>query len=416
VNLPKLKLQLASKVSGQYHPGDELFLNGVKEAQLTESTPGAFWALVLMLLTIVCGVTWAAMAHVDEITKADARVVPDGREQVIASLEGGLLAAMLVHEGDIVEIGQDLVHLDPTRFEAQQNEGQAKRLALKATIARLTAESSGRPLVFPEDVRALPAMVQGETDSYNARRQALEEGVASTRRSLSMLNVELSMSERLSAKGLVSDVEVFRLKRQANDLQTQIEERRVRFRQEAAAELVRNTTELSQIEEQMIARQDVVRRTTLKSPVRGIVKNIRMGTLGGVVQGGAPILEIVPITTGVLVEARVKPADIAFVHVGLETVVKLSAYDFNTFGGLKGKITYLSPDALGDDPRVSPSQDNSYYRALVRCEKSDTIARGKPLAILPGMTASVEIRTGERTVLQFLLSPMMKSREAFREK
>ncbi len=396
-------------------PGDEHFLSGLKEAQALDSTVKASWAIYLMLIVVISAGVWASLAKVDQITKAEGRVVADGREQVIASLEGGILGCLYVREGMLVEKGQDLVRLDPTRFEAQQNEGQAKRLALLATVARLQAEANGKPLEFPAEVKDNKAVVQGETESYEARRQALFEAVAVTRRSLALLQKELRMAEHLSASGLMSDVEVMRLQRQVNDTNLMIQERVNRFRQDASAELVRARTELAQLEEQMVVKQDVLSRTTLKSPVRGLVKNIRIGTLGGVVQAGAPIMEILPVGQRVLIEARIKPADIGFVRKGLPATVKLSAYDYFIYGGLEGVIDYISPDVLGDEAKTG-SADGTYYRALVRADVSTLRQGGRPLSVMPGMTGSVEIRTGERTVMQYLILPLVKTQEAFRER
>lgn len=284
-----------------------------------------------------------------------------------------------------------------------------------ATVARLQAEANGKPLSFPPEVLADKAVVQAETESYDARRQALNDAVAVTRRSLGLLQRELRMSERLAASGLMSDVEVMRLQRQVNDTNLQIQERVNRFRQDASAELVRARTELAQIEEQMVVKQDVLSRTTLKSPVRGVVKNIRIGTLGGVVQAGAPIMEILPVGQRVLIEARIKPADIGFVKKGLPVTVKLSAYDYYVYGGLEGVIDYISPDALGEETKAT-STDSTYYRALIRADVSTLRQGGKPLPVMPGMTGSVEIRTGERTVMQYLVLPLIKAQEAFRER
>ncbi|MBC7700939.1 HlyD family type I secretion periplasmic adaptor subunit [Aquabacterium sp.] len=403
------------QVQGNYFPGDERFLSGVKEAQLNEATPRASWSLYLMLTAVITAIVWATVARVDQVTKAEGRVVADGREQVIASLEGGILRKMLVREGMMVEKGQDLLQMDPTRFEAQQNEGEAKLLSVKATLARLVAESTGRRLLFPPEVLAQPNIVQGETESYAARRQALEEGVTVNRRSLALLNRELAMAQRMSAKGLMSEVEVMRLQRQGNDLTLQIQERINRFRQEASTELVKSRTELAQLEEQMVVKQDVLTRTTLKSPVHGLVKNIRIGTVGGVVPAGGPIMEILPIGPRVLIEARIKPSDIGFVRVGLPVTVKLSAYDYYVYGGLKGTIDYISPDALGEEAKAV-SQDTTYYRALIRSDQSTLHQGKKPLMVMPGMTASIEVRTGERSVLEYMLMPMIKSQEAFRER
>ncbi|MGE5451832.1 MAG: HlyD family type I secretion periplasmic adaptor subunit [Acidobacteriota bacterium] len=402
-------------LAGEYFPGDEQFLSGIKEAHVVETAVKATWALYLMCIVVIVALVWASLAKVDQIVKAEGRVVADGREQIISSLEGGILGNMLVREGMLVEKGQDLVQLDPTRFEAQQNEGQAKRIALMATVARLQAEAMGKSLVFPPAVQADRAVVQGETESYEARRLALNDAVGVTRRSLSLLQRELRMSERLSASGLMSEVEVMRLQRQANDLNLQIQERVNRFRQDASAELVRARTELAQLEEQMVVKQDVLSRTTLKSPVRGLVKNIRIGTLGGVVQAGAPIMEIVPVGTRILVEARIKPADIGFIKKGLPVTVKLSAYDYFVYGGLEGVVDYISPDALAEEGKAA-SPEATYYRALIRADVSTLRQGGKPLSVLPGMVASVEMRTGERTVMQYILLPLMKSKEAFQER
>ncbi|MEY4564425.1 MAG: hypothetical protein RLZZ618_3702, partial [Pseudomonadota bacterium] len=183
----------------------------------------------------------------------------------------------------------------------------------------------------------------------------------------------------------------------------------------ASTDLVKVQTDLAQLEEQLAGRADVLRRTVLTSPVRGLVKNIRSGTIGGVISPGAPIMEIVPISSRVLIEARVKPKDIGFIRVGQSAEVKLAAYDYTTYGGLKGKIEYISPDALGDTERQG-ANDQTYYRVLVRSERSTLKQGSKPLQVLPGMTANVEVRTGERSVLSFLLRPMMKSREAFKER
>ena len=430
------------------------YVSPVTGAQLLEPAPAAMWAVYLLLAALATAVAWSALAQVDIVTKANGRVVPDGREQIIASLEGGLLRELLVREGEQVEAGQPLARLDPTRAEAQQAEGQAKRLALMGTLARLQAESSGKALKFPAGVP--PEVVAGETESFEARHSALTEATESVRRSMGLLGRELDVSQRMAAKGLMSEVEVMRLRRQINELSAQIQERSNRFRQDASAELVRVRTDLLQMEEQMVVRDDALRRNTLESPVRGIVKQIRANTVGGVVAPGAPVMEIVPLGDKVLVEARVRPADIGFVKVGQPVLIKLSAYEYTIYGGLRGVVQSISPDALGDPERAA-SPDGTWYRALVRADSNSLVQTAKEskaekaskaalvaasitaasttaapaaaasapaasgrrlpdLPILPGMTGTVEIRTGERSVLGFMLLPMLKSQEAFRER
>jgi membrane fusion protein, adhesin transport system len=394
---------------------DVPYVSPVGGAQVVEAAPAAMYAVYLMLLILLLAIGWAAMTQVDIVTRANGRVVPDGREQVIASLEGGILRQVMVREGQQVSPGQPLAVLDPTRFEAQQAEGQAKRLALKAAVARLQAEASGKPLIFPPEVRQVQGIVLGETESFDARLRAVDEAVASTRRSVALLQRELGVAESMSAKGLMSEVEVMRLRRQVNDLNLQAQERVNRFRQEASSELVRVRTELALLEEQLVVRDDMLKRTTLTSPVRGVVKQIRSNTVGGVVGPGASVMEILPLGPRVLVEARVKPADIGFVRVGQKVEIKLSAYEYTIYGGLKGTVFSISPDALGDPDRAA-MPDGTYYRALVHADGSTLKGKGKELPVLPGMTGQVEIRTGQRSVLSFLLRPMLKSQEAFRER
>ncbi len=404
---------------GALQPGDIAYLTPAQAAQEVEPANAAVWAVYLMLAALVVALVWAAIAQVDMITRGEARVVPEGREQVIASLEGGILRELKVREGEAVEAGQALALLDPTRVEAQQNESRAKRLALMATVARLQAEASGRPLKFPDELKAVPALVQGETDSYQARQRALNDAVAVNASNRRLLERELAVANAMSAKGLMSDVEVMRLRRQVNDLNLQTQERVNRFRQDASAELVKLQTELAMQDEQLVVRDDILKRTTLTSPVRGLVKNIRVHTLGGVVAGGAPVMEIVPIGDKVLVELRINPKDIGFVKVGQKVEVKLSAYDYTVYGSLRGRVETLSPDAIGNDDRnatAAPGTASTWYRALVRADAGTLKAGKKPLTVLPGMVGTAEIRTGQRSMLSFLVRPMMKAQEAFTER
>ena len=394
------------KAVAELRAGDVAYISPVNGALVPEGASAALGSVLLMLAVVTAAVVWAGMTQVDVVTKASGRVVPDGREQVIASLEGGILRELLVTEGQLVVEGQALAMLDPTRVEAQQAEGQARRLALRGAVARLQAEASGSALRFPPELDGAAEVIEGESASFNARARSLSEGVDSTRRSVALVQRELAISESMSAKGLMSEVEVMRLRRQVNELQLQAQERINRFRQEASAELVRVRTELSQLEEQMVVRDDALRRSTLTSPVRGMVKQIRANTLGGVVAPGAPVMEIVQLGPRVLLEARIRPADIGFIKVGQDVQIKLTAYEYTVFGGLKGVVQSISPDALGDPDRAS-TPDGTWYRALVRAESGSLQSGDKPLAVLPGMTASVEILTGRRTVLSYLLRPML---------
>jgi adhesin transport system membrane fusion protein len=400
-------------------PADLAYLSPVRSAHIVEPAPAAMWSVYLMLVMLAAALGWAAVAQVDIIAKAPVRIIPEGREQLIASLEGGILRELSVREGEQVRQGQQLATLDPTRVEAQQAEGQAKRVALMGAVARLAAEAAGKPIQFPPEVKKSPAVVQGETESFEARKRAIDDAVGSNQRSIGLLIEELNVAETMSRRGLMSEVEVMRLRRQVNDLRLGTAERINRFRQDASAELVRVRTELALLEEQMVVRDDALKRTVLVSPVNGIVKQIRSNTLGGVVAAGAPVMELIPVGNRVLVEARVRPADIGFVKVGQPVAIKLSAYDPTVYGALRGKVLSISPDALGDPERAA-NAEGTWYRALVDADresfKAGEGARAKALEVLPGMTGTAEIRTGERTVLEYLLRPMLRTQEAFRER
>ena len=401
------------KKTPELQRGDVPYIGAVQSAYLLDPAPAAMWAVYLLLAAIAMAVAWAGFSQVDIVAKANGRVVPDGKEQVIASLEGGILRELLVREGQQVTEGQALAMLDPTRFESQQAEGTSKKLALLGTLARLQAEATGKALKFPDEIPE--AVAAAEIESNEARQRALNEAVETTGRSAALLQRELNMAQTMSARGLMSEVEVMRVRRQLNDLQLQTQERINRFRQEAAGEMVRVRNELALLEEQMVVRDDALRRTTLLSPVRGVVKTVRANTVGGVVQPGAPVMEILPLGPRVLVEARVKPADIGFVRTGQEVRVKLSAYEHTIYGMLDGTVVSISPDAMGD-PDKAATPGGTWYRAMVRADPSGLQKAGKPLSVLPGMTGTVEIRTGQRSVLAFMLRPMVKSQEAFRER
>ncbi len=396
---------------------DAAFMNDVQESLLSQTTPGSRLVSYIVAAIIVVGIIWASMARVEEITQGEAKVISRSREQVIQSLEGGILAEMSVREGDVVESGQVLLKIDPTRANANYREALTKVVGLKATLARLRAEAYGQALVFDEQVQQFPEEVENETRAFNARRRALEESVSALDRSYALAMREINLAEPLAAKGLLSDVELLRMRRQANDIRSQVVERRNRYRADANSELVKLEMELSQTSESLVGRADVVERTTVTAPVRGTVKNVRVNTIGGVIQPGEHILEIVPLEEQLLVEGKIRPKDVAFLRPGLPATVKITAYDYAIYGGLTGTVEHISPDTLKDDEKASAGRpDTTYYRVVVLTNKSALHAGDKDLPIIPGMVATVEIRTGEKTVLDYLLKPVLKAREAFRER
>ena len=385
--------------------GQELaFVEDLRAAMLAQSPRSSTLVLLLMLLILIIGAVWASVAQVEEIAKGQGKVIPASREQVIQSLEGGIIEEILVHEGDRVAKGQVLLKIDATRAGASWREGQSKGVALEGTVARLRAEAFDQPLVFPATVKNVPTIVRDETNAYQAKKRALNEGIGTLAYSLALAEKEIGMSEPLVRQGLMSEVELLRMQRQANDIRLQI------------AELVKLESELAQTLETVIARKDLMQRTTLTAPVKGIVKNIRMNTPGGVIPQGADIMEIVPLEEELWIEAKVRPADIAFLKPGLPVMVKLTAYDYAIYGGLAGTLEYISPDTLEDEKNRQPGVDSSFYRIVVRSKHTELTAGNKRWPIIPGMVATVEIKTGEKTIMSYLLKPVMKAREAFRER
>jgi adhesin transport system membrane fusion protein len=329
------------------------YMQNVTEALQAQSTPASSAFLYLAILLTVVAITWASTSKVDEVTQAEARVITSNRDQVVNSMEGGLLAAMLVSEGDVVIKGQAIVQLEPTRFESQYEEGKSKQLALKAALSRARSEALNQPLSFPPEVVSNRAIVDNETRTYQAKKKLMDESVAALRKSVDMISNEIQISQKLSEQGLFSVVELSRLRRQENDLIQQIAERLNKFRADANAEVVRIETELAQLKPNLTARRDTYERTTLRAPVKGIVKNIRMTTLGAAVPGGAPILDIVPVDTKLLLDARLDPKDISYIKPGLPVTIKFAAFDTAIYGELKGSVVLKMLGALMDNRRLT---------------------------------------------------------------
>jgi adhesin transport system membrane fusion protein len=391
--------------------GQTEFISEARAAAMLDANPWAGATLLILLAIVVTGYLWASTAILDEVTVGQGRVVPSSREQLVQSLEGGILSEMLVREGDKVEKDQVLLRIDDTRFGAPLRETRSRQHALRAATARLLAEAEGVSPRFPADIGR--ELVRIETNLYTSRKQQLEESLAALKRSFQLAEEELNKTAPLAKQGVVSEVEVLRLQRQVNDLRANLQERLNRFRADARAELAKNEAELAALAEVSTARADQVRRTVVRSPMRGTVKNVRVSTVGGVIQPGVDIMEIVPLEDQLLIEARIRPSDVAFLRPGLAAMVKISAYDYSIYGGLEGTLEQISADTIRDDRK----QDESYYRVLVRTKYSALRNKDVDLPIIPGMTATVEILTGQKTVLDYLLKPLLKARDgALRER
>ena len=372
------------------------------------------------LFTLVAALVWAGFFELDELTRAQGKVIPSSREQVIQSLDSGVLSELLVREGTLVEKDQVLLRIDDARSGAVFREAQEKYLALLAQTFRLRAEAYGTALSFPPELKDEPALREQETLAYNARKRALTESLRALDVSIGAIQRELTITEPLVSQGVMSEVELLRLRRQQSELMGQRAERNNRYITDANNELVRVSAELSQTKENASAREDAFRRTTLRAPMKGVVKNVQVTTVGGVIQAGQPILEIVPTEDEMLVEAYVKPADVAFLKVGQAATVKLTAYDFNKYGGLDGVLEHLSPDTLRDERQRKPGNpvelEEGLYRILVRIKNVHEERHGMKLEPTPGMTAMVDIRIGHKSVLEYIFRPLQNVSMALRER
>nr|WP_262411934.1 HlyD family type I secretion periplasmic adaptor subunit [Pseudomonas sp. Wu6] len=410
------------------------------------------WAIIAFFVFLV---VWAGFSEIDEVTRGDGKAIPSSKLQKIQNLEGGIVAELYVKEGQIVEAGAPLIRLDDTRFVSNAGETEALRLAMQLRVERLSAQVDDRPLTIPDDVlKAAPSQAANERSLYESRRQQLKDEVGGLqeqlvqrqqelreftskqsqyRSQLSLQRQEINMSEPLVAQGAVSPVEVLRLKRAEmetrgqldattlaipraesaiKEVQRKIDETRGKFRSEALTQLNEARTELNKAESTGRALEDRVSRTLVTSPVRGIVKQLLVNTVGGVIQPGSDMVEIVPLDDTLLVEAKIRPQDIAFLHPGQEAVVKFTAYDYTIYGGLKAKLERIGADTITDEDKKT-----TYYMITLRTDRSHLGTDEKPLLIIPGMVASVDIITGKKSILSYLLKPIIKARaEALHER
>jgi len=430
-------------------------LSSESRAVFTEDNPSLGRLFTwLLLLCCLLGVLWSAWAEIDEVTRGIGKVVPSRQVQIVQNLEGGIIAEILVSEGQVVERNEVLLNIDATASTSSFRESRMHYLALKAKAARLKAEAEDTPCDPPPDVlREAPHLAEQEFKLHKAHKsehdarievarqqmlqvkQELTELRAKRRqldRSYELVKSELDMTEPLAGQGAVSQVELLRLRRQVNDIHGELESSRLaipkleaklaesehkaeeimlQFRHEAREELNQVLADLERLQATNVALEDRMHRTKVRAPMHGTVKQLLVNTVGGVVGPGQHLVEIVPLEDTLLVEARITPADIAFLHPGQDAVVKFSAYDFAKYGGMEAELEHISADTISDD------DGNDYYLVRVRTRASEFIARGENLPIIPGMTATVDILTGKKTILEYLLKPVLRAKEvAFTER
>jgi adhesin transport system membrane fusion protein len=401
----KLRLVTAAEVDSS----DDLLGELRSETHYT----GAVRLIVISTALILVTVIWAWFGVLDEVSTGTGKVIPSSRDQVLQSLEGGILTELYVHEGDQVQAGQVVARLDATRSQSNVGESAARYRAALAAATRLNAEVNDQPLSFPAELDQFPALVASETRLYKTRRAQLTDATAQFRQSLALANRELAITQRLAKTGAASSVEVLRLQRDKSDLELKMTDMRSQYYVQAREELAKANAEADSMAQVVKGREDTVTRLTIRSPMRGIVKNIKVSTVGGVVPPNGELMNIVPMNDRLLIEARLSPRDIAFIHPGQRAVVKISAYDYAIYGGLNGVVESISPDTIQDE--VKP--EIYYYRVFIRTDNDYVQNKaGKRFSISPGMVSTVDIKTGEKTVMDYLIKPFNKGKEALRER
>lgn len=364
--------------------------------------------LWVSLLVILVFIAWAAWAEIDEVTRGEGRVVPLTRMQTIQSLEGGILAELLVRRGDRVEAGQPLLRLDDTRFRSAYLETVSQIAVLRASIARLEAEVLElEEIDFPAELDPEGELVRSERALFHARRDRLREAERSINEEMRLARRQLELVEPLVQRRSVSEMEALKLGQSIASLAGRLAELRNTYVQDAYAELSAKQAELSTLEQTVLQRSDQLQRTEIHSPVRGRVNDILVNTQGGVIQSGEPIMKITPIEDQLLIEARVRPQDVAFVAPGMPASVKITAYDYTIYGDLKGEVEQISEDTIEEE---TPRGKEAFYEVLIRTETAYLERNGEVLPIRPGMVAQVDIQTGKRTLLSYLLKPIIKAR------
>lgn len=375
------------------------------------AVPSSQWLIILVALITGSLGAWAAFSEISQIARAQGQVIASARTQVIQSANDGVIEALLVREGDRVVKGQVLARLDRSQAEAAYQDSLGKVAALKATLTRLQAEVFGRPLAFPENVLAHPAFVANQTELFQRRQNGLRAEISALEESLRLVKEELNLSLPLLATGDIGKTEIIRLQRQVADLKGQITNRRNKYFQDAQAEMTKAEEDLATQEQILAERTATWERTEIVAPADSLVRNIQITTPGAKVRPGDVVMELLPTDSALIIEAKLKPADIAYIRRDLQAAIKLDAFDYSVYGVLRGTVSYISPDALTEKTQAG---EHVYYRVHIRIDEDALAQRnrehlGKAVEIQPGMTATIEITTGSQTILAYLTKPVTKT-------
>lgn len=439
---------MSEKKRFSFDANDYQFMRSVSAAVL-EDTPSRLRSVLLFwIVTVVFVLLWAALSPIDEIVRGDGKVIPGGENQMIQHLEGGMVSAIMVKEGQKVKADDTLLRVDNLKSSSTYESSQFKSAELRAKIVRLRAESSGGAFSpTADDMAKIPMQIMQERSVYNSNQERLRSQISALsdqmaqkqnekieaqgrimeqKRALALIREEVAISEPLVAQGIKPKVEFLKLQRELsdvserynavlssiprlnsaiNEMNSKMREVRSEFTMKAQMELNEAETEYSRVGAESSALADQVTRTVIKSPINGIVQKLYVNTVGGVIKPGDNLIEIVPTEGGLLAEAKVKPADIAFIYPGQDAIVKVTAYDFSLYGSLHGKVVTISPDTVTD------KNDNVYYVVKIQTDKKYLGTKEKPLKIIPGMMINVDIITGEKTILEYILKPILKAKQ-----
>lgn len=429
-------------------PEDYEFMNSLSAA-VAEQTPKKMrWVLYFWVIAVTFFILWASLTQIDEITRGAGEVVPSGENQMVQNLEGGIVKEILVKVGDSVTKGQPLLKIDNQKSEAQRDSTHIKALELEAKMIRLTAEAESKEFkVDPKIEKSMPLLIANERSLHRSRQRQFNAKIRSLqdqkkqkeqelkenkqkmihlKRTESLIDEEVRMMKPMVAQGVKSKVAFMKLQREqskvAEDLssaenaiprieaaiseaENNIEEAESEFQNEAKKELNEVTAEAMRIKESSEALGDQIDRTLVRSPINGVIQKLYMHTVGGVIKPGEDLIEIVPTDDTLWLEVKIKPSDIAFVYPGQKTVVKFSAYDFAIYGSLDGEVVHISADTVKDE------KENSFYTIHIKTAKNHLGTNEKPLKIIPGMTVNVDIMTGKKSVMDYILKPILRAKQ-----
>jgi len=428
---------------------DYEFMNSLSEVMALKSPRRSKLVILFWLFTVIFFIVWASFTQIDEITRGDGKVISSGKNQMIQNLEGGIVKDIFVNIGDIVEKGQSLLKIDNRKSESQKEATQIKALELKAKIIRLRAEAQNSEFVVSLNIEKLnPLLIENERSLYLSRkeqyrasirvleaqkRQREEEllemrnRVSYLKTSVNLINKEVAITRPMVKQGVKSKVAFIQLRREQNkikqelntakltipsfkssivEIENKISEAQSSFRNQAKQELNEVIAESMRVKESFNALENEIERTLVKSPMKGIVQDIFIHTIGGVIKAGEDLVEIVPLDeSALLIEIKIKPSDVAFIYPNQEAIVKISAYDFAIYGSLTGKIVHISADTLED------KKENTFYRVDIKTDKNYLGSDKKPLKIIPGMTVSVDIMTGKKSIMDYILKPILRAKQ-----